>query len=376
MVTNKKRVVFVLDQQVGLRTHSLNLMHGLSTHDGIEAILIPVNYNFPGHWITKIPGISNHVAGTLLARKEILDGFDQLQDIDAVVWGTWAMKFVPQLIEKFPSFFVMDITPNQMESYKDVYDLGTSRFRLLTTAKDYHIRRTYRHSFCFFPWSHYCADSLIRDWNVPPSMVEVVSPGVDVTRFIPGEPNTGGPVRILFVGGNLERKGGDILVEWARKMGSKVQVTLVTKEQVCSVPTNVTVLHGVEPNSAALIQHYQAADIFALPTRADCYSMVAMEAMACGIPVVISDVGGIKDIVDDGITGFLTPHHDDCVFFERLEHLVENQPLRRQMAAAARERAVTFFDATRCAKVLGNHVLAALASACELRKAKLTRVSG
>lgn len=369
MVTNRKRVVFVLDQQVGLRTHSLNLIHGLQHHDGIEAILIPVTYKSSGHWLTKIPGISEHLAGTLLARQEILDGFDQLQDIDAVVWGSWAMKSVPHLTAKYPSFFVMDITPNQMESLKDVYNLETTRWQFLTAIKDNHIRRTYRQSLGFFPWSHYCANSLIRDWNIPPSKVEVVSPGVDVTRFIPGEPHTGGPVRILFVGGNLKRKGGDILVEWARKMGNKVQVILVTREQVCSVPTNVTVLHGVEPNSAALIECYQAADIFALPTRGDCYSMVAMEAMACGVPVVISDVGGIQDIVDDGITGFLTPYDDDCSFFERLEKLVENQPLRSQMAAAARERAVTLFDATQRARDLGNHVLAALAVVSDLNPA-------
>ena len=62
---------------------------------------------------------------------------------------------------------------------------------------------------------------------------------------------------------------------------------------------------NVAPNSEALLKLYRAADIFALPTRADCYSLVCMEALASGLPIVATKVGGIPDILRDGKTGHL-----------------------------------------------------------------------
>ena len=70
--------------------------------------------------------------------------------------------------------------------------------------------------------------------------------------------------------------------------------------------------------------------------------------------MVISDIGGISDIVSDGQTGYLCKPGDTTAFAARLDALVSNVDLRNQMAAAARARAVQMFDASACAHRLGD----------------------
>ena len=82
--------------------------------------------------------------------------------------------------------------------------------------------------------------------------------------------------------------------------------------------------------------------------------MVAMEAMACGVPVVISDIGGIRDIVADGRTGYLCKPGDMAAFAAKLDTLVADTELRNRMAATARSRATAGFDARDCAHRLGD----------------------
>jgi glycosyltransferase involved in cell wall biosynthesis len=93
-----------------------------------------------------------------------------------------------------------------------------------------------------------------------------------------------------------------------------------------------------------LVELYQQSDLFVLPTRADCYSLVALEAMACGLPVIVSSIGGIPDIVVEGETGYLVNPDDLPTLSARLDTLVEDFVLRREMGEAARIRAVTRFD--------------------------------
>ena len=69
-----------------------------------------------------------------------------------------------------------------------------------------------------------------------------------------------------------------------------------------------------------------------------------MEAMASGLPVIIGDVGGIADIVENGVTGYRVPPGDTVALAEALERLLASAPVRREMGVAARERAVARFD--------------------------------
>ena len=240
----------------------------------------------------------------------------------------------------------MDMTPTQMAAMGEGYGYAASRAEFFGGWKRRATERIYLAAAHFFPWNAWVGQSLTEDWGVPAHKITSVSPGVDTRLFSPRESRRD-HVSLLFVGGDFHRKGGDLLARWARETELPVEVHVVTRDSVADLPPGVTVHHGVAPLSPELISLYQQADVFVLPTRADCYSLVALEAMACGLPVVISPLGGIPELVNDGANGFLVAPDDYKTLKVRLDTLVADPELRARMGAEGRRRAVARFDA-RC----------------------------
>ncbi|HXU24203.1 MAG TPA: glycosyltransferase family 4 protein, partial [Tepidiformaceae bacterium] len=113
------------------------------------------------------------------------------------------------------------------------------------------------------------------------------------------------PLRLLFVGNNFVRKGGDLLVALMRSpWGQQFELDVVSGEDVRVEATNVR-LRRAAPNTPELRALFARADVFVLPTRAECFGIAAVEAMASGLPVIMGNVGGAADIVDHERTGWL-----------------------------------------------------------------------
>ncbi len=91
---------------------------------------------------------------------------------------------------------------------------------------------------------------------------------------------------------------------------------------------------GAVPHEA-LHLYYSAADVVAVPSFYESFGLVAVEAMACGVPVVASRVGGLTSTVADGRTGYLIPWRCPGPFAEKLDLLLENESLRHALGAAA-----------------------------------------
>lgn len=92
----------------------------------------------------------------------------------------------------------------------------------------------------------------------------------------------------------------------------------------------------------AVARYYQAADVYVHAAKVDTFPNTVLEALACGLPVVATNVGGIPEQIEDGVTGFLVPPADASAFASRIEQLLVDDALRRRMSAeavrAARER--------------------------------------
>ena len=86
------------------------------------------------------------------------------------------------------------------------------------------------------------------------------------------------------------------------------------------------------------------ADVFLMPSDSETFGLAALEAMACGVPTVVSDVGGLPELVEDDETGYLCPVDDVDAFTDRTRALLTDEALHSRMAAAARSRAVDTFD--------------------------------
>lgn len=98
---------------------------------------------------------------------------------------------------------------------------------------------------------------------------------------------------------------------------------------------------GAQPQER-LPLFYAAADIVTMPSHYESFGMAALEGLACGRPVVATSAGGPAYIIEDGISGLLTPPDDPAALANRLEGLLEDDALRERMALAARQRAVQF----------------------------------
>ena len=90
-------------------------------------------------------------------------------------------------------------------------------------------------------------------------------------------------------------------------------------------------LTGIQLASA-----YASADIFVFPSTTDTFGNVIIEAQAAGLPVIVSDIGGPKELVTEGVNGLITKARDAADFANAIRRLVEDENLRQQMGGAAR----------------------------------------
>jgi glycosyltransferase involved in cell wall biosynthesis len=93
----------------------------------------------------------------------------------------------------------------------------------------------------------------------------------------------------------------------------------------------------------AMPDYYAAGDVFAYPTHADIFALVVVEAMASALPVVTHRVGGVSELVEDGVVGFVVEEHDEDSFEEKLRRLLGDSRLSMSMGEAGRERVRRFF---------------------------------
>jgi glycosyltransferase involved in cell wall biosynthesis len=137
------------------------------------------------------------------------------------------------------------------------------------------------------------------------------------------------------------------------------EIYLVTKAAVEPRP-GIYVYRDVAPNSELLKRLYATADLFVLPTLADCFPLVIQEAMAAGLPVVATDVGAIREAVRDGETGLLLPPGDVHALAVALATLVADPAARQAMGVRGRAMAEQSFDSVANAR----RIIAIMAHLC------------
>ena len=174
-----------------------------------------------------------------------------------------------------------------------------------------------------------------------------------------------GPLRILFVGGDLDRKGGRLLLAAADRLRARAdvpefEVNLVTPSNVDETD-GVVVHRDLTPNSPALIEQYHRADIFCLPTLGDCLPMVLAEAGAAGLALISTDVGAIGEIVRSGETGMLIEAGDVDQLESALHALLTDDELR----ARCGQNAEALIRASHDASANAGRLIAVLAAAAD-----------
>ena len=205
-------------------------------------------------------------------------------------------------------------------------------------------------------------DFLVEYYGAYADCVQVVPAGVDVEQFRPGDQAAArqalnlpvGPL-VLFVGRIEPIKGVDILLRAAAEAEVAQPLTVLIvggdganperrRLEALSRALGIAerVLFRDAVHRADLPAYYQAADICVVPSYYESFGLVAVEALACGIPVIATRVGGLQYTVRDGQSGYLVSWRCAEPFAERMEMLLGNADLRKRFGATARESVMRF----------------------------------
>jgi D-inositol-3-phosphate glycosyltransferase len=208
-------------------------------------------------------------------------------------------------------------------------------------------------------WTEHECRTMVDLYGTSPERIEIIPPGVDSTRFAPvdqaesrAELNLNGEKVLLYVG-RLERlKGIDTLFKALTQIDHEDGIRLYVAggsrgtpamSRLLCLARDLGIRHKIKflgsiPQDR-LTKYYNAADICVLPSYYESFGFAALEAAACGTPVVASRVGGLTTVVKDGETGFLVNWGCPGPFVERLELLLRNDELCEEMGIAARNHA-------------------------------------
>src|SRR4051794_12706265 len=195
--------------------------------------------------------------------------------------------------------------------------------------------------------------AVIACHSLPGARVHVAEPGVETAALAPGTETAG---ELLSVGAVVPAKGHDVLLEalsllrdrhWRwRCVGSLERDRGYARSLRAAGSGMDGRVRFLGPQTGrALARSYGEADLLVLPSRSETYGMVVTEALACGVPVVATDVGGVPEALGHGAAGsrpgLLVPPGDPAALGAALRAWLEDADLRRRLRRAASERRTT-----------------------------------
>jgi D-inositol-3-phosphate glycosyltransferase len=217
------------------------------------------------------------------------------------------------------------------------------------------------------------ADQLRDLYGADPARIEIVPPGVDHAFFSPGHRRgarralgLGDHPVLLFVGRVQPLKGLDVAVAALAQLrdptavlvavggpsGPHGEAELARVQKLAAELGVADRVRLVDPQPHHLLStYYRAADVTVVPSRSESFGLVALESAACGTPVVAAAVGGLRTLVEDGVTGFLVDQRDAGAYAAHVDALLGDATRAETTAAAAAASARRYTWATTAARL-------------------------
>jgi glycosyltransferase involved in cell wall biosynthesis len=241
-----------------------------------------------------------------------------------------------------PCVLLVDATVGQFTAleYLGPRDRHSARqLRLIARLE----RRAIAAAAAVVAWSEWNATALREEYEMT-TRLETIHPGLDAAWWAEAAAERPvareGPMRILFVGNDVGRKGLDSLIEAVSRLDGGAVLDVVSRDEIPERDF-VRVHRGIDSGTDELRALYAAADVFALPTRADAVPWAVLEAMAAGLPVIASDVGAITELL--GGSGEVVAPGDVDGLTRALRRLSDPER-RRRLGEVARDRVRQHYD--------------------------------
>jgi UDP-glucose:(heptosyl)LPS alpha-1,3-glucosyltransferase len=240
-----------------------------------------------------------------------------------------------------------------------VHNIRRKKMSLYDLATAWVEKKLVTHGNCqkFVAVSNLTRDIFLQEYNIDPQRVTVIHPGVDLNDYMTADKrlirsdvrkeygfNSEEPI-ILFASMNFEIKGLDAIMLSLARLKAKQQsfkLLVVGKGNVrkytqMAQEANIAddVVFTGQLSKEKLIRLYLAGDMYIMLSKFDTFAMVVLEAMAAGLPVIISSNVGAKDIVQEGENGFIISDTSDAYYIASKMSILLNENIRSSMAQSA-----------------------------------------
>ena len=369
-----------MEQTLGHVTHAQNLARWVAEDADVCPRWMPIEFTKDDFW-ERLPVVGGNwsLKASLRARDEVKKAMRETE-LDALFFHTQTTAlFSAPLLRKIPGIVSLDATPINYDTVGAEYGHASGNNGALERRKQAWNRATFHAATALVTWCRWAKDSLVADYGVDAEKVTVIPPGVDMDKWAFGRAKTdatvdpSGPTRLLFVGADFKRKGGEFLVEAFRSgLTKNCALDIVTRDMAAARELanieNVRVHTDLTANHPALRELYSRADLFVFPTLGDCLPIAVMEAMAAGLPVIATEVGALREEVEHGVNGLIVPPRDAKAIIDATNSLTQDIAKRRAMSAASRQMAEQRFDAKR-----NYNAILALMKTCAAQKSDLKK---
>ena len=199
----------------------------------------------------------------------------------------------------------------------------------------YKTLKEYQLADYFLVLSEFCKYTYVLN-GIRPEQVFVVSPGMDVDKFSFAKPHTN-PFRVLFVGTNPTRKGLQYLLNaWEELVAEGLKGELVVHSSIGRVPAKNTTLITQWLSEAELADLYHQCSLTILPSLEEGFAASNLESMACGRPIIATNVTGAEEAITDYKEGILIPPCDVKAIKKAILYFYDNPNELVKMGANAR----------------------------------------